>query len=108
MVRGSVKMATKFLCLVFMVSAFACDDGDTALQSRSDEMTGQDARSMDGSIEHIDTQSPDITVDVALIDECALGTHACDPNADCTDTPDGFDSTLFLDHHISTDLCYLA
>ncbi|VDO64091.1 unnamed protein product [Heligmosomoides polygyrus] len=27
---------------------------------------------------------------VRLVDECSLGTHTCDPNADCVDTPDGY------------------
>lgn len=25
-----------------------------------------------------------------VVDECSLGTHTCDPNADCVDTPEGY------------------
>ena len=25
-----------------------------------------------------------------MVDECSLGTHTCDPHADCVDTPDGY------------------
>ncbi|KAK6041314.1 hypothetical protein COOONC_21180, partial [Cooperia oncophora] len=27
---------------------------------------------------------------VRVVDECSLGTHTCDPNADCVDTPEGY------------------
>ncbi|ETN68365.1 EGF-like domain protein [Necator americanus] len=27
---------------------------------------------------------------VSVVDECSLGTHTCDPNADCVDTPEGY------------------
>ncbi|KAK6027850.1 EGF-like domain protein, partial [Ostertagia ostertagi] len=31
-----------------------------------------------------------LNVQMKVVDECSLGTHTCDPNADCVDTPEGY------------------